>query len=89
MCARVGNQQSHGIVTARVRTDTIRSLRYQRQDLHQSTYPVPLRRSRLILLSVILNVTACHLDLFNKVGSKYHLLSRLNPVEWSAASTTV
>jgi hypothetical protein len=39
MCARVGNQQSHGVVTARVRTDAVRSLRHQRRDLHQSTYP--------------------------------------------------
>jgi hypothetical protein len=51
MCARVGNQQSRGVVTARVRTDVVRSLHHQRQDLHQSTYPVPLERSGLILLS--------------------------------------
>jgi hypothetical protein len=51
MCARVGNQRSHGVVTAQVRTDAARSLRHQRRDLHQSTYPVPLRRSGLILLS--------------------------------------
>jgi hypothetical protein len=51
MCARVGNQRSRGVVTARVRTDAVRSLRHQRRDLHQSTYPVPLRRSGLILLS--------------------------------------
>jgi hypothetical protein len=51
MCARVGNQRSHGVVTARVRIDAIRSLRHQRRDLHQSTYPVPLGRSELILLS--------------------------------------
>jgi hypothetical protein len=51
MCARVGNQQSRGVVTARVRTDAVQSLRHQCQDLHQSTYPVPLERSGLILLS--------------------------------------
>jgi hypothetical protein len=39
MCAWVGNQRSHGVVAARVRTDAVRSLRYQRRDLHQSTYP--------------------------------------------------
>jgi hypothetical protein len=39
MCARVGNQRSHGLVTARVPTDTVWSLRHQRRDLHQSTYP--------------------------------------------------
>jgi hypothetical protein len=38
-------------VTARVRTDVVRSLHHQCRDLHQSTYPVPLRRSGLILLS--------------------------------------
>jgi hypothetical protein len=38
MCAWVGNQRSRGVVTARVRTDTVRSLRHQRRDLHQSTY---------------------------------------------------
>jgi hypothetical protein len=38
-------------VTARVRTDAVQSLHHQRRDLHQSTYPVPLRRSGLILLS--------------------------------------
>jgi hypothetical protein len=52
MCTRVGNQWSRGVVTARVRTDTVQSLRHQRRDLHQSTYPVPLGRSGLILLSV-------------------------------------
>jgi hypothetical protein len=36
-----------------------------------------------------LNVTDCRLGLFNKVRSKYHLLSRLNLVEWSAASMFV
>jgi hypothetical protein len=45
MCARVGNQRSCGIVTARVRTDAVRSLRHQRRDLHQLTYPIPLERS--------------------------------------------
>jgi hypothetical protein len=39
VCARVGNQRSRGVVTARVRTDTVRSLCHQRRDLHQSTYP--------------------------------------------------
>jgi hypothetical protein len=51
MCARVGNQWSRGVVTARVRTDVVQSLHHQRRDLHQSTYPIPLRRSGLILLS--------------------------------------
>jgi hypothetical protein len=51
MCARVGNQRSRGVVTARVRTDAVRSLHHQRRYLHQSTYPVPLGRSGLILLS--------------------------------------
>jgi hypothetical protein len=50
MCAWVGNQRSCGVVIARVQTDAVRSLRHQRQD-HQSTYPVPLGRSGLILLS--------------------------------------
>jgi hypothetical protein len=54
VCARVGNQRSCGVVTALVRTDTVWSLRHQRQDLQQSTYPVPLRRSGLILLSQML-----------------------------------
>jgi hypothetical protein len=38
VCARVGNQRSRGVVTARVQTDAVRSLRHQRRDLHQSTY---------------------------------------------------
>jgi hypothetical protein len=50
MCARVGNQWSRGVVTARVRTDAVQSLHHQRRDLHQLTYPVPLGRSGLILL---------------------------------------
>jgi hypothetical protein len=55
MCARVGNQRSRGVVTAQVRTDAVRSLHHQRRDLHQSTYPVPLGRSGLILLSGTFN----------------------------------
>jgi hypothetical protein len=51
MCAWVGNQRSRGVVTARVRTNAVQSLRHQHRDLHQSTYLVPLRRSRLIVLS--------------------------------------
>jgi transposase InsO family protein len=51
VCARVGNQRSRGVVIARVRTDVVQSLRHQCRDLHQSTYPVPLERSGLILLS--------------------------------------
>jgi hypothetical protein len=39
MCARVGNQQSRGVVTAWVRIDAVRSLHHQRRDFHQSTYP--------------------------------------------------
>jgi hypothetical protein len=38
MCAWAGNQRSRGVVTARVRTDAVQSLRHQRRDLHQSTY---------------------------------------------------
>jgi hypothetical protein len=37
MCAQVGNQQRCGVVTARVQTNAVRSLRHQRQDLHQLT----------------------------------------------------
>jgi hypothetical protein len=51
VCAWVGNQQSHGVVTTRVRTNVVQSLHHQRRDLHQSIYPLPLRRSGLILLS--------------------------------------
>jgi hypothetical protein len=51
VCAQVGNQRSRGVVTARVRTDAVRSLRHQRHDLHQSDLPVPLGRLGLILLS--------------------------------------
>jgi hypothetical protein len=50
--ARVGNQRSHDVVTARVRFDAVRSLHHQHRDLHQSTYPIPLGRSGLILLSL-------------------------------------
>jgi hypothetical protein len=39
MCARVGNQQSRGVVTARVRIDAVQRLRHQCRDLYQSTYP--------------------------------------------------
>jgi hypothetical protein len=39
VCARVGNQQSRGVVIARVRTNVVRSLRHQHRDLHQLTYP--------------------------------------------------
>jgi hypothetical protein len=38
MCAWVGNQWSHGVVIARVRTDIVQSLRHQHRDLHQLTY---------------------------------------------------
>jgi hypothetical protein len=51
MCAQVSNQWSRGVVTARDRTDAVRRLCHQRRDLDQSTYPVPLRRLELILLS--------------------------------------
>jgi hypothetical protein len=51
MCARVGNQRSRGVVTARVRTDAVQSFRHQHRDLHQTTYLVPLKRSGLILIS--------------------------------------
>jgi hypothetical protein len=53
VCVLVGNQRSRGVVTARVQTDAVRSLRHQRRDFHQSTYPVPLERSGLILLSEV------------------------------------
>jgi hypothetical protein len=53
VCAWVGNQRSRGVVTAQVRTDVVQSLRHQRRDLHPSTYPVPLGRSGLIILSPI------------------------------------
>jgi hypothetical protein len=53
VCARVGNKRSRGVVTTRVRTDAVQSLRHQRRDLHQSTYLVPLERSGLIILSDI------------------------------------
>jgi hypothetical protein len=39
VCARVGNQRSRGVVTARVQTNTVQSLHHQHRDLHQSTYP--------------------------------------------------
>jgi hypothetical protein len=51
MCTWVGNQWSRGVATARVRTDAVRSLHHQRRDLHQSTYPIPLGRSGLNLLT--------------------------------------
>jgi hypothetical protein len=38
-------------VTARARTDAVRSLHHQRRDLHQLTYLIPLRRLGLNLLS--------------------------------------
>jgi hypothetical protein len=51
MYAWVGNQRSRSVVTVWVRTDVVWSLRHQRRDFQQSTYPVPLGRSGLILLS--------------------------------------
>jgi hypothetical protein len=39
VCAKVGNQRSRGVVTARVRTDAVWSLHHQRRDLHNLTYP--------------------------------------------------
>jgi hypothetical protein len=36
VCARVGNQQSRGVVTALVRTDAVQSLHHQHRDLYQS-----------------------------------------------------
>jgi hypothetical protein len=53
VCARVGNQRRRGVVTARVRTGAVQSLRHQRRDIHRLTYPVHLGRSVLILLSHI------------------------------------
>jgi hypothetical protein len=72
VCAWVGNQQSRGVVIARVRTDDVRSLRHQRRDL-QSTYPVPLERSGLILLSsgirflVSREVYSCHTRFYGQI----------------------
>jgi hypothetical protein len=37
MCARVDNQQSHGVVIAMLQS-SVQSLLHQRRDLHQSTY---------------------------------------------------
>jgi hypothetical protein len=37
MCARVDNQQSHGVVIARLQS-SVQSLLHQRRALHQSTY---------------------------------------------------
>jgi hypothetical protein len=51
MFAWVGNQPCCGVVIAWVQTDAVLSFHHQRRDLHQSTYPVPLRRSGLMLLS--------------------------------------
>jgi hypothetical protein len=51
MCTWVGNQWSYGVVTTWVQTDVVRSLHHQHRDLHQLTYPIPLGRSGLILLS--------------------------------------
>jgi hypothetical protein len=62
VCARVGNQQSCGVVHVRVRTDDVQSLHHQCQDLHKSTYPVPLERSELILLSPLTPVEIVEAD---------------------------
>jgi hypothetical protein len=51
MCAWFGKQWSCGVVTARVQTDAVWSFHHSRWDLHQSTYPIPLGRSGLTLLS--------------------------------------
>jgi hypothetical protein len=72
MCAWVGNQWSYGVVTARVQTDAVRSLRHQRRDLHQSTYPIPLGRSGLILLSIMIGMES--LSLNHKFRSKIKFL---------------
>jgi hypothetical protein len=37
MCARVGNQRSHGVVITRFQS-SIQSLHHQHRDLHQLTY---------------------------------------------------
>jgi hypothetical protein len=60
MCARVGNQRSRGVVTTGVQTDAVRSLHHQHQDLHQSTYPIPLKRLGLILLSTSIRIWVSH-----------------------------
>jgi hypothetical protein len=52
VCAHVGIQRSRGVVTARDQTDAVHSLHHQRRDLHQLTYPIPLGRLGLILLSL-------------------------------------
>jgi hypothetical protein len=71
VCTWVGNQWSRGVVTARVQTDTVRSLRHQHRDLHQSTYPIPLGRSGLILLSPSLkDIVRDQLRISTKVGRK-------------------
>jgi hypothetical protein len=62
MCAWVGNERSRGVVTAQVRTDDVQSLRHQRRDLHQSTYPIPLGRSGLILLSLSVTLGNCRFN---------------------------
>jgi hypothetical protein len=51
VCARVDNQWSRDVVIARVQTDAVQSLRHKHRDLYQSTYPICLERSGLILLS--------------------------------------
>jgi hypothetical protein len=38
VCTWVGNQQNCGVLTARVRTNAVRSLHHQRRDIHQSIY---------------------------------------------------
>jgi hypothetical protein len=60
VCTRVGNQRCRDVVTARIRTDVVRSLHHQRRDLHQSTYSIPLRRSGLILCTVRLLAISSH-----------------------------
>jgi hypothetical protein len=70
VCARVGNQRSRGVVNARVRTDAVQSLHYQHRDLHQSTYPIPLGRSGLILLSLWLLLASVGKNYDMKANSK-------------------
>jgi hypothetical protein len=78
MCARVGNQQSCGVVAARVQTNAVQSLHHQRRDLHQLTYPVLLRRSGLILLSVCLLSSRTEVSL-RPMGCNTPLYTRTHP----------
>jgi hypothetical protein len=73
-------------VTARVRTNAVQSFHHQHRDLHQLTYPVPLGRSGLILLSSTKGkgqVFHGHVDhlFFLPLFTHLHVLIRL-PIPW-------